>query len=160
MFDSQAPDIEIIADGRNHIDLCLAPHQPPDTVAKFSHIYASDVEEGEKKQNHKEDQTHDEAPVNPDPQPQTQKHKRNLINAVPQRARPRTDRRTDRVEQPVRERDDERVAIGKVVFDEVCGDHLPDAVGVNEADVKDEGDEVVVEDDGLEVEVQGDEDPG
>ena len=38
-------------------------------------------------------------------------------------------------------------------------DDLADGVGVDEADVEDEGDEVVVQDDGLEVEVGGDKDP-
>lgn len=41
----------------------------------------------------------------------------------------------------------------------MCGDDLTDGEGVDEADVEGEGDEVVVEDDGLEEEVDGDEDP-
>ena len=39
-------------------------------------------------------------------------------------------------------------------------DHLADGVGVDEADVEDKGDEVVVQDDGLEVEISGNEGPG
>lgn len=31
----------------------------------------------------------------------------------------------------------------------MCGDHLTDAVGVDEADVEDERDEMLLEDDGL-----------
>ena len=38
-------------------------------------------------------------------------------------------------------------------------DDLADRVGVDEADVEDERNEVVVQNDGLEVEVGGDEDP-
>lgn len=37
---------------------------------------------------------------------------------------------------------------------------MTDAVGVDEPDIEDEGDEVVVEDHGLESEIRGDEDPG
>lgn len=39
-------------------------------------------------------------------------------------------------------------------------DDLADGVGVDEADIEDKGDEVVVQDDRLEVEIEGDEDPG
>lgn len=39
-------------------------------------------------------------------------------------------------------------------------DHLAHAVGVDEAHVEDKGDEVLVEDYWLEMEVHGDEDPG
>lgn len=42
----------------------------------------------------------------------------------------------------------------------MCGDHLADAVGVDEADVEDKRNEMLVEDDWLEVEVEGNEYPG
>lgn len=105
-------------------------------------------------------ETHHEAPINPDTQPQTQKDKRDLIDPTPQGTRPRTDRGTQRIEKPVDERDDEDVAVGKMVLDEMGGDHLADAVGVDEADVEDEGHEVLVQDNRLQVEVGGDEEPG
>jgi hypothetical protein len=42
----------------------------------------------------------------------------------------------------------------------VRDDDLADGVGVDEADEEDEGDEVVVQDDGLQVQVDGDDEPG
>lgn len=41
----------------------------------------------------------------------------------------------------------------------MCGDHLSDGVCVDQADIKDEGDDVAVQDDGVEGEVERDERP-
>lgn len=50
--------------------------------------------------------------------------------------------------------------VRKIKFHEVRCDHLPDGVGVDETAEEDEGHEVVVEDGGVEEEVERDERPG
>ncbi len=93
--------------------------------------------------------TYHKTPINTNPQPQAQKYKRNLIDATAQCAGPQPQERSQTIKQPVSQRHDQHVAVWKLVFDQVCRDHLADAVGVDEADVEHEGDEVLVEDDGL-----------
>ena len=123
ILDSQAPNIQIITNGRDDIV--------------------------------------DETSINPNPQSYSQKHKADLIDSTAQRARPQSDGRTDAVDDGQCEWEREDVVHGEFwVFDQVgCYDGA-DRVGVYEADVECKGDQMVEKNDRLEVEVDGDEEPG
>lgn len=64
------------------------------------------------------------------------------------------------IDHTVRERQREHVPVGEVELDEMRGDDLADAVGVDEAGEDGEGHDVLGADQRLQVEVAGDEDPG
>lgn len=94
--------------------------------------------------------------MNPHRQPKAHEHKRDLIHVIPEGAGPaKADAllkpRTQRVGDAVDERVHEHVAAGEARLCEVRDDHAADGEGVYEAGVEDEGDEVVVQDLGLQV---------
>lgn len=114
------------------------------------------------------------APMHTNTHAQTQKHKRNLVHAVhaqrarpPQRSQPNPpqlvlQKRTHGVDDAPQQRQDQDVVedVREGIFNQVRGDHLADGVGVDEADVEGERDEMVPQDDGVEREVERDEGPG
>lgn len=111
IFDSQTPNIQIIANRPNNVN--------------------------------------NKAAVDSDRQSQTHEHERNLIYIIAQRARPPEPDTflqpwAERVSDAVDERVDEDVAAGEARFGEVRDDDSADGVGVYQAGVEDEGDEVVV----------------
>lgn len=73
MFDRQAPDIQKIANGCDDVILSfsLSLRLTTSTQSVHKHI-----------------ETHHKAPINPNRQPHTQHHKRNLISPISQCARP------------------------------------------------------------------------
>jgi len=100
-----------------------------------------------------------------DREPQTHEHKRHLVHVVAERAGPSNARvglqpGARRIGDPVDERVDEYIAAWETRFGQMRDNDAAHTVGVDEAGVEDKGDEVVVQDDGLEIEVCGNEKPG
>jgi hypothetical protein len=127
VLDSQAPNVQVVADADNHI--------------------------------------HHKAAIDTDRQSQAREHERNLVDAVAQSAGPAEadaslEDRTQRVDDAEQERQDEDVLVGELGFRQVRGDHLPDGVGVDEADEEDKGHEVGVQDLRVQGQVGDDEGPG
>lgn len=141
ILDSQAPDIQVIANR-------------PDDI-------------------------HHKAPIHAHSETQAQEHKRNLVYTIAQRAWPAHIAQPAQIE-PINvgvrqmfakpwpeavnggkeQGEDEDVGAGEGGFAEVSGDHAADAECVDESNVEDEGHKVLVQDDGLQVEVERDESPG
>lgn len=147
MLNCQAPDIKIIADRRDDIVLfsLLAKH-----VARIKGKLG--VIDG----------TYHETPINPNPQPKTQKHKRNLAQPtthLQDTPRPETQPGSQIIHHRINKRQEEDIKVRKRGLDEVGGDHLADRVRVYQPHEEEEGDEVVLQDRGLEVEVGRDEGP-
>lgn len=105
-----------------------------------------------------------EATVDADRQTETHEHVRNLIHIASERARPAEadpflEPGSKGVGDAVDERVDEDVAAREAGLGEVRDDDAADRVRVDETGVEDERYEMLVEDDGLEVEVRGDQGP-
>lgn len=89
-------------------------------------------------------------------QTQTHEHKCHLIDvasqgAWPAEAHPLLEPRAERVRDAVDKRVNEDVTAREAGLGEVRDDDATDGVGVDEPSVEDEGDEMLVEDHGLEV---------
>lgn len=135
MFDRKTPDIHVIADCDNNVD--------------------------------------DEASINAKPKANAQENKRNLVNIVAQSSRPPEisgilaeqwpqvvlQDGPDRINNPVNKREDENVTEREARLGEMGGYHLAYAIRVYQAHVENEGHQVVVQDDRLEVKVNGDQEP-
>ena len=111
------------------------------------------------------DDADDEAAVDPDREAEAQEHERDLVEAVAQRARPAeadaaTEPGAGAVEHAVEERQEHYVVVGELLLEHVREDDLRDRLRVEQADEENEGDEVVVQDRRLQVEVGGYQGPG
>lgn len=127
MFDGQAPDVEVIADG--------------------------------------DDDVGDETAVNTDSETEAHENKGDLVCAISQCRRPAQSEVllqhwSEAVDDAEEEGCDEDVGPGELGLCQVSRDHLTDRVCVDEASIEDKGNEMLVENNGLEVQVGGDKDPG
>jgi hypothetical protein len=106
----------------------------------------------------------DEASVHTDSGSEHHEHEGDLVDIATKSAGPAESEVlleiwADAVNDTEGERDAEDVGVGKSEVDEMGGDHLAYAVGVDNTGKEREGDEMVVEDSGLEPEVGDDEGP-
>lgn len=136
MLDGQAPNIEVIANRNDDIDLSLAVSTDPLRYLK--------------------DKTYNKASIYPNGYSQHTEYICNLVSAVAECTWPSNSdiplqERTQAVEHAICKRQDEDVLIGKVEFDEMCGNHLTHRVCVYETGEEDKRHEMVVKDFGVEV---------
>lgn len=113
----------------------------------------------------RDDHVGDETAVNTNSKTEAHEYKGDLVCAVSQCRWPAQSKVlfqhwSKAVNDAEEEGRDEDVGPGELGFRQVSCDHFTDRVCVDEASIEDEGDEMLVEDDGLEVQVGGDEDPG
>lgn len=130
VLDRQAPDVEVITDSNNDVD--------------------------------------DKGPIHTNRHTKHEEHVRHLVHIVAQRAGPSEPRaselklqpRAQRVEDTVGQRQHQDVGVGELQLHEVRRNHLPDRVGVDNAAEHGEGDQMVVQDVGLQQQVGDDQGPG
>jgi len=104
--------------------------------------------------------TYDKTPINPYPKSNTAKQKRNLVRPSPQCA-PHSHHRAHAIHHRQRQWQRQDVVHWELrILDQMLGDDLTHRVRVDESDVEDKGNEMVVQDYGLEVQVKGNEGPG
>lgn len=111
------------------------------------------------------DNVDDKRPVHTDCEAQTRKDKRDLVDVVAQAAWPPNANvclqdRAQAVQNAKRQWQNQYVVHWKSSFGQVCSDHLPNAVGIDEANVPDKGNKVVAENHWLQVEICRDQYPG
>ena len=94
-----------------------------------------------------------EAAVYAESEPDAEKHEGDLINVISKGTRPKSYYRTQAIRDCPSKRSDKDVLVRESIFDKMSGDHLANREGIDEASIKDEWDEVVVQDNGLQCEV-------
>lgn len=107
---------------------------------------------------------HDKAPVDSNTQAKTREHERDLVDILSQRAWPTESKgllqtRAKCIDNPKGQREGDDILVRKVHHDKVGSDDLAHAVGVDQADVEDEWDQVVIQDVWLKHQVCGDDGP-
>lgn len=107
---------------------------------------------------------HDKASVDTKSSAEHQENKGSLVHIVAKRARPAKaivaqQDRANRIGNAKANQHAQDVPVGEAHLGEVCGNHLPDAVSVDEASEQGKGDQVVVEDVWLQIEVGNDQGP-
>lgn len=111
-----------------------------------------------------DDDVNNEATVDAQRGAEHEEDKGHLVDVITERAGPAEadvldQVRAERVDDAERERQTENVPVGEGQLHKVGGDHLADAVGVDEAGEQGKGYEVVVQDVGLQVQIGNDEGP-
>lgn len=107
---------------------------------------------------------HDKASVDTKSSAEHQENKGGLVHIIAERAGPTNaivvqQDRANRIGNAKANQHAENVPVGEAHLGEVCGNHLPDAVSVDEASKQGKGDQVVVEDIWLQIEVGNDQGP-
>ena len=101
-----------------------------------------------------------EATVYSKSEPTAEKDEGDLVDIISKSAGPQSKFRTQAVDHCKCKRSDKNVLIREFVFDQMSGDHLANRVGIYEASVEDEWEEVVTQDDWLQGKIGGNQDPG
>lgn len=143
VLDGQAPDIVIIADRGDHVMLVLS-------VLPFATGYWT-------RGNH---ETYHETSIDTNGSTQGRKHERHLAARPDSKhTGPETKEGTDAVEHRQNQWDHEDIEVRETGFDQMSHDNAAHGVGIDEADVQQEGDQMVLQDMRLQVQIRRDEDP-
>lgn len=107
---------------------------------------------------------HDKASVDTESSAEHQEKIGSLVHTIAKRAGPANaivvqQDRANRIGNAKANQHAQNVPVGEAHLGEVCGNHLPDAVSIDEASEQGEGNQVVVEDVWLQIEVGNDQGP-
>lgn len=103
--------------------------------------------------------TYHEAAIDTNRHTQTDVDERHRVDSTPENTRPRAKEGTRAINHTNSERNQEDIEVRERTLDQVSDDHLADSICIDEAHIQSEGDQMMLQDGRLQVQVRWDKSP-